>query len=187
MNLTISWYHLLSPLRLNYNFYKCKREINCYVFFYKITIYLYTHGASSFPILGLAASEIFKRMNHVHCLATQWPSFGRPYHVHPSLFCSEYSYLVEGLCTLPPWRLYPYIYFKYVNTVLYCFRTRTRLGIHGQIYPFTWRSSWGRSLREFLKAKGYIWPYIPSPVLIRTVYHFNSHKGNNSFISLIEN
>ena len=27
-----------------------------------------------------------------------------------------------------------------------------------------------------LKAKGYIWPYIPSRVLIWTVYHFNSHK-----------
>ena len=29
--------------------------------------------------------------------------------------------------------------------------------------------------KELLKAKGYIWPYIPSWVLIRTVYHFNIH------------
>ena len=29
--------------------------------------------------------------------------------------------------------------------------------------------------RELLKAEGYIWPYIPSWVLIRTLYHFNNH------------
>ena len=36
---------------------------------------------------------------------------------------------------------------------------------------FAWRSSRGRSPRELLKAKEYIWLYILSPVLIRTVYH----------------
>ena len=36
-------------------------------------------------------------------------------------------------------------------------------------------SSRGRSPRELLKAKGYMWPYIPSQVLIRTLYNFNNH------------
>ena len=64
----------------------------------------------------------------------------------------------------------------------YCIPIRLRGGIYSQIYPFSRRSSRGRSPRELLKAKGYIWMYIPSWVLIRTVYHFNSHKANNSFI-----
>ena len=42
----------------------------------------------------------------------------------------------------------------------------------------------GSSPRELLKAKGYSRPYIPSQVLIRTVYHFNSHKANNFLITL---
>ena len=68
-----------------------------------------------------------------------------------------------------------------------CIRIRTRGGIYGQIYPFAWRSSRGRSQRELLKAKGYIWPYNPSWALIRTVYYFNNHKANNSLISLVNN
>ena len=58
----------------------------------------------------------------------------------------------------------------------YCIRIRTRGGLYGQLYPFAWRSSQGRSLGEFLKAKGYIWSYILSRVQIQTVNHFNSHK-----------
>ena len=58
---------------------------------------------------------------------------------------------------------------------LYCIRIRTRGGIYGQIYSFALRSSRGQSLRELLKVKGYIWPYIPSRFLIRTVYHLNIH------------
>ena len=69
----------------------------------------------------------------------------------------------------------------------YCIRIRTREGIYGQIYPLAWRSSRGQNPRELLKAKGYIWPYIPSWVLIRTLYHFNSHRANNSLISIIDN
>ena len=57
----------------------------------------------------------------------------------------------------------------------YCIRIRKRWGIYGHIEPFAWRSSRGRSPRELLNAKGYIWPYIPSQVLIRTLYHFNNH------------
>ena len=56
-----------------------------------------------------------------------------------------------------------------------CNCIRTRGGIYGQIYPSAWRCSRGRSPRELLKAEGYIWPYIPSRVLIRTLYHFNNH------------
>ena len=56
--------------------------------------------------------------------------------------------------------------------------------IYGQLYPFAWRSSHGRSPRELLKVKGYIWPYILNRVLIRTVYHFNSIKANNCLISI---
>ena len=41
----------------------------------------------------------------------------------------------------------------------------------------------GNSWRQ----RGYIWSYILSWVLIRTVYHFNSHKAHNSRISLIDN
>ena len=41
---------------------------------------------------------------------------------------------------------------------VYCICIRTRGGIYGQIYPFAWRISRGRSPRELLKAKGYIWP-----------------------------
>ena len=36
-------------------------------------------------------------------------------------------------------------------------------------YAYAWRSSPRRGLRELRKAEGYIWPYIPSRVLIRTV------------------
>ena len=52
----------------------------------------------------------------------------------------------------------------------YTVRTRTRLGIYGQIYPFAFRSSRGRSPLELLQTKGYIWPYIPPVVLIRIQY-----------------
>ena len=58
---------------------------------------------------------------------------------------------------------------------LYCIRIRTRGGIYGQKYPSAWRSSRGQSPRELLKAEGYIWPYILSRVLTRTLYHFNYH------------
>ena len=40
---------------------------------------------------------------------------------------------------------------------------------------------------ELLNAKGNIWPYIPSWVLIRTLYHFNNHKANVYLIILIDN
>ena len=59
--------------------------------------------------------------------------------------------------------------------MIYCIRIRTRGGIYGQIYPSVWRSSWGQSPRELLKTEGYIWPCIPSRVLIRTLYNFNNH------------
>ena len=57
------------------------------------------------------------------------------------------------------------------ESTTYCIHIRTRGGIYGQIYPF----------------QRYIWPYIPSRVLIRIVYHFNSHKAYNSLVSLIDN
>ena len=57
----------------------------------------------------------------------------------------------------------------------YFIRIRTRGGIYGQKYPSVWRSSRGQSLRELLKAEGYIWLYILSRVLIRTLYHFNNY------------
>ena len=44
----------------------------------------------------------------------------------------------------------------------YTVRIRTRGGMYSQIYPFTFGSS--------LRAKGYIWPYIPPLVLIRIQY-----------------
>ena len=53
----------------------------------------------------------------------------------------------------------------------YCICIRTRRGIYGQIYPFAWK----KFQREVLKAKGYIWLYIPSWVLIQTLYHLNNH------------
>ena len=71
--------------------------------------------------------------------------------------------------------------------IVYCIRIETRGGIYGQIYPFAFRSSRGQSQRDLLKAKGYIWQYSPSWVPIRTGYHFNSLKANNSLISLIDN
>ena len=40
---------------------------------------------------------------------------------------------------------------------------------------------------ELLKAEGYIWPYIPSRVLIRTFYHFNNHEANVYLIIHIDN
>ena len=69
---------------------------------------------------------------------------------------------------------------------IYCMRLNTRQGIHSQIFPFAWRSFRGLSPRELLKENGYIWPYIPSWVLLRTVYHFNSilttrHFDNKTF------
>ena len=42
-----------------------------------------------------------------------------------------------------------------------------------------------RRLRELLKAKGYIWPYTPSQVLIRTVYHLNNQYAQGSIINII--
>ena len=51
-----------------------------------------------------------------------------------------------------------------------CIRIRTRGEMYSQIYPSAWRSSRGRSPRELLKGEGYIWPYIPSRVLTRTLY-----------------
>ena len=79
-------------------------------------------------------------------------------------------------------------------TGLYCIRIRTRRGIYGQIYPFPWRSSWGRSPRELLKAKVYIWVYILSWVLIWTVYHFSNgcqqkklNKKVNRIVFFLEN
>ena len=47
--------------------------------------------------------------------------------------------------------------------------------------------SLGLCPQELFQAKRYIWPYIPSWVLIRTVYHLNSHKANISLISFIVN
>ena len=71
--------------------------------------------------------------------------------------------------------------------MLNCIGIRTRWGIYSQIYSFALRSSWRQSPRELLKAKRCIWPYIRSKFLIRTKYHFNSHRANNSLISLIDN
>ena len=39
--------------------------------------------------------------------------------------------------------------------------------------------------RELLKAMGYIWPYIPSRVLIRAVYHLNNQYAHYSLINII--
>ena len=55
---------------------------------------------------------------------------------------------------------------------------RTWLGIHGQIYPFAFRSSLGLSPRELLQTKGYIWPYIPPLILIRIQYITQFHYIN---------
>ena len=49
----------------------------------------------------------------------------------------------------------------------YTARIKTRIRIYGHIYPFAFRSSLGLPPPELLQAKGYIWPYIPSLVLIR--------------------
>ena len=62
---------------------------------------------------------------------------------------------------------------------IYCICIRTRQGIYGQIYPFAWRSSWGKSPMEHLN--------IPSQVLIRTIPNFNNHYANDSLINLIKN
>ena len=71
------------------------------------------------------------------------------------------------------------------NTIMFsnweCISIRTRGEIYGQIYSSAWRSSRGQSPR------GYIWPYIPSRVLIRTLYHFNNYYANVYFIILIDN
>ena len=74
---------------------------------------------------------------------------------------------------------YPNTHEKAHNIIrVYCIRIRTRGGIYGQIYPSAWRSSQGWSPRELLKAEGYIWSYIPSRFLIRTLYHFIRHFNN---------
>ena len=89
----------------------------------------------------------------------------------------HYEIWVLALLTFP-FTLFIWSDFKLTssNSCLwwYCIRIRTRRGIYGKILPFAWRSSREQSLRELLKAKGYVWPYIPSRVLIRTLYNFNN-------------
>ena len=85
-------------------------------------------------------------------------------------YCHSHCSPLPRHCVVPPNALYAINY-----TLLYCIRIRTRGGMYGQIYPSAWTSSRGQSLRELLKAEGYIWPYILSRVLIRTLYHVNNH------------
>ena len=99
----------------------------------------------------------FQRRYHQH-LGAQISKVFRYPHVHRSILHRSILHISTLHCT-----------------ALYCIHIRTRRGIHGQIYPFAWRSCGRRSPRELLKAKGHIWPYIPSGVLIRTVYHFKNH------------
>ena len=60
-----------------------------------------------------------------------------------------------------------------------CIRIRIRRGSNIPL----WLKKFPRELR---KLKGYIWLYIPSWVLIRTVYNFNNHDANYSLIKLIQ-
>ena len=70
---------------------------------------------------------------------------------------------------------------------IYCIRIRISRGKYGRINFFSLRSSRGQSLKELLNANEFIWPYIPSWVLIQPVYNFNYHYAYDDLINLIKN
>ena len=71
-----------------------------------------------------------------------------------------------------------------MSVVIYEQPLRTRGGIHSWTFPFAWRSS--QSLRDFLKAKGYIWQYILSQVLILTISFYQLFGQWLSYLSHLE-
>ena len=139
-------------------------------------------------------NKIYCRLstNCVHFTCGQQPGLwagGAADAVHPTVLTALSLHIVQYrwlLCIDVGWCALWFSVQSHANRQLVLYPYKTRGGMYGQIYPFGWRSSPEQSLRELLKAKGYIWPYIPSWVLIRTVYHFNGHKANNSLISLID-
>ena len=64
----------------------------------------------------------------------------------------------------------------------YCIRIRTRRGMYGQNITLCLKEfpRAKQSPGELLKAMGYIWPYVPSRVLIRTFYYFNKYLPHYS-------
>ena len=81
---------------------------------------------------------------------------------------SEYGHNSKVLIWMPcikPMQYFSTKVMKKRYCLIYVIRIRMKGGIYSQIYLFAWRSSWGPSPHKLLKAKGYIWPYIPSRVL----------------------
>ena len=108
-------------------------------------------------------------------------SFDLKHHIHQEML-TLYSSIHAAICRPYSWHVFrrpragmsqdisiPIQPTCYGNHI-YCISIRTRQEIYGEIYPFAWRSSRGQSQKELLKAKGYIWLYIPSWVLILTQY-----------------
>ena len=78
---------------------------------------------------------------------------------------------------------YLFLYFSFcfpslIHTFLIpniVFVLRPEVGYTVKYFPLTEGVPEGKARWELLKAKAYIWQYIQSWVLIRTLYHFNNH------------